>query len=188
MPVHDVVRQFNALLPVVQEVLTTARFEHVLRVVETATAIAQANDFSTTELAQLRLAALLHDIAREYSDAALLERIPARNAAEAEHPLALHGPVGTLIARELGVCDETVLRAIELHAFGAPLTDRVSVALYVADKTEPGRGILAQARELALAGDLGAAFCTAVTSAITYLKEQGKQVHPSTYEAFKAAC
>lgn len=188
MPINDAARLFDSLFPVVQEALTSTRFAHVERVVETAAAIAKANDFTAEELGQLRLAALLHDIAREYSREELLARIPARNDIEAEHPLTLHGPVGALVARELGVHDETVLRAIEQHAFGAPLTDRVSIALYVADKTEPGRGILTDARELALAGKLEAAFCVAIASAIQYLKEQGKHIHPRTYEAFKAAC
>lgn len=188
MPANDTARQFDSLFPVVQQALTEPRFEHVLRVVETAVRIGEANGFTGQELAQLRLAALLHDIAREYSDAELIARLPARNEVEAEHPMALHGPVGARVAEELGVRDETVLRAIELHAFGAPLHDRVSVALYVADKTEPGRGILHEARELALAGNITEAFCATITSVISYLEEQGKQIHPSTYEAYKAAC
>lgn len=184
MPTQELLRQYDAFVPTVRDALTPQRFAHVLRVVETAELIALGNSFSDHERAQLRLASLLHDLAREFSDEELLAHIPARNDVEAGHPMALHGPVGAVLAQQLGVTDETVLRAIELHAFGAPLDDRVSIALYVADKSEPGRGILNDERGLAVTGKLAEAFRGAIHNAVAYLEEKGKQVHPTTYEAF----
>lgn len=188
MAIRELTRLSSALAPEVERALSPERYAHVLRVIETAERIAHANEFSPLEVAQVRLAALLHDIAREYSDEQLLAVVPARNEIEAEHPMALHGAVAAVIAEDLGVKDQVVLEAIELHAFGCAPTKRVAACVYVADKTEPGRGILANAYTLALSGKLAESLCIAIQSSVQYLEEQGKAIHPTTYDAYQAAC
>lgn len=188
MAIRELTRKFSDLTPVVAQALTAKRYEHVERVITTAEQIANANNFSPLEVAQVRLAALLHDLAREYSDKQLLAVVPARNSVEAQHPMALHGAVAAELARTHGVTDEVVLEAIALHAFGCSVAKRVAACVYVADKTEPGRGILASARDLALSGKLAEALCMAIRSSVRYLEEQGKEIHPTTYDAYQAAC
>ena len=188
MAIAKLTRLFSDLTPLVERTLSSKRFEHVTRVITTAEHIAKANELSPLQIAQVRLAALLHDLAREYTDEELLAVVPARNAVEAHHPMALHGAVAAELVRDHGVTDEVVLEAIELHAFGCPATNLVAACLYVADKTEPGRGILADARELALSGKLAEALCLAIRSSVKYLEEHGKEIHPTTYDAYQAAC
>jgi predicted HD superfamily hydrolase involved in NAD metabolism len=155
------------------------RFGHVARVVELAESIARANGFSDDEYRATCLAALLHDVARDLPDERLLELAPPEHELERAHPMALHGRAGCAIARSWGVADERVLGAIEGHVFGVDYGDRVGMALYVADVSEPGRGVNVDVRELAL-HDLARAYRRAVVAKVRYLRRCGKAIHPHT--------
>ena len=63
------------------------------------------------------------------------------------------------------------LNAIEGHVFGVPVGNRVGMAVYVADVSEPGRGVNADIRELAMS-NLSRAYQQAVDSKVTYLRSQ----------------
>ena len=169
----------------VRRLVSGARFEHVERVAELARRIALANAFSEAEVEAVVLAAILHDAARELSDVELTELAPPASEIEVSHPLSLHGRASRVLAERWGVRRADVLEAIEGHVFGVPLTNRVGMALYVADISEPGRGVNHDLRELALT-DLDAAYRKAVCIKVDYLRECGKQVHPHTLAAYKA--
>lgn len=163
----------------VRRMLSPARFAHVERVVELAETIGRANRFGRDELRATVLAAVLHDVARELPAERLLALAPPEHDMERAHPLALHGRAGRTIAASWGIDDERVLAAIEGHVFGVPCSDRVGMAVYVADVSEPGRGVNDEIRELAVR-DLGAAYRTAVDAKVRYLHRTGKVVHPRT--------
>jgi predicted HD superfamily hydrolase involved in NAD metabolism len=165
----------------VRERLSPERYAHVIRVTNLAETIARANGFSRGELRATTLAAILHDVARELDDHELLTLAPAENDLERMHPLATHGRAGRRIAAAWGVNDERVLEAIEGHVFGVPPGHRVGMALYVADVSEPGRGVNHELRELAMS-HLPRAYRQAVDAKVTYLRERGKLVHPRTLQ------
>jgi len=161
------------------------RFAHIERVVELAVRIGEANGFSPADLARVELAALLHDAARDLDDATLVRLAPPQNQVEVDHPLSVHGRAGRRMAEGWGVTDEAVLEAIEGHVFGVPLGNPVGTAVYVADVCEPGRGVNAALRELALT-DLDAAYRQAVGVKVEYLRSCGKEVHPATLKAYES--
>ncbi len=161
--------------------LTPARFAHVVRVTDLSETIARANGFGAGELRATCLAAVLHDVAREESVERLFELAPPENDLERRHPLAVHGRAGRAIARLWGVGDDRVLDAIEAHVFGARPGDRISMAVYVADVSEPGRGVNDDVREMAMA-NLERAYWRAVDSKVRYLRSRGKDVHPRTLQ------
>ena len=161
------------------------RFAHIERVVELAVRIGEANGFSPADLARVELAALLHDAARDLDDATLVRLAPPQNQVEVDHPLSVHGRAGRRMAEGWGVTDESVLEAIEGHVFGVPLGNPVGTAVYVADVCEPGRGVNASLRELALT-DLDAAYRQAVGVKVEYLRSCGKEVHPATLKAYES--
>lgn len=165
--------------------MSPERFEHVERVTELALTIGRANGFSTEELHRLELAATLHDAARDLPDAELLRLAPPECDVEENHPLAVHGRAGAELARSWGVTDGVVLRAVEGHVWGVDPTDRVGTALYVADVSEPMRGVNDDIRELALT-DLRAAYARAVASKVEYLEGAGIAVHPATRKTYEA--
>lgn len=163
----------------VRALLSPERFAHVMRVAEVAEAIALANRFDVWEMRATLLAAVLHDIARELDADALQRLAPPENDLEREQPLALHGRAGRVLAASWGVTDERVLEAIEGHVFGVPLGHRVGMALYIADVSEPGRGVNHDIRQQAM-HHLERAYRRAVTTKVRYLQSRGKDVHPRT--------
>lgn len=169
----------------VRELLTPERFGHVVRVTDLAVSLGRANGFSEAELRATALAAILHDIARELPADRLFKLAEPRNSMEADNPLTVHGRAGRRMAEMWGVSDERVLAAIEGHVFGGDPANRIGVALYIADVSEPGRNVNADIRELAHT-DLAAAYVRAVSAKVEYLRRVGKPVHPDTLAAYEA--
>lgn len=177
--------ELGRLEGLVRERVSEERFEHIERVARVADAIAAANGFSDRERGQVVEAALLHDAARDLSDAELIDLAPPRIDLERGHPLALHGRAGRALAASWGVSDEVVLSAVEGHVFGVPWGHRVGMAVYVADVCEPGRGVNEDIHRLAL-HDLSAAYRRAVISKVEYLERSGKEIHPDTLATYRA--
>ena len=59
---------------------------------------------------------------------------------------------GWALAASWGVRDEEVLEAIEGHVYGVDPENGIGMALYVADVSEPGRGVNEEIRDLFAAG------------------------------------
>lgn len=116
------------------------RYEHVLRVMETATRLAKLHDVSVEKSVN---AALFHDIAK-YMDKDSLRLIMEKELMDCRlatfHYELWHGPVGAVIARdEFGVTDEDTLNAIRYHTTGRVGMSLLEKLLYVSDMIEPGR-------------------------------------------------
>ena len=109
---------------------------------------------------------------------------PPENEVEEAHPLALHGRAARALAASWGVRDEEVLEAIEGHVYGVDPENGIGMALYVADVSEPGRGVNEEIRELALAGRLKEAYRLAVRNKVHYLKAKKIPIHPRTLEVY----
>lgn len=167
----------------VEQLVTPARFRHIERVAHLAESIAVGNRFDDGERAATVLAAVLHDSARDLPTDELFRLVPPSSQLERSHPLSLHGRAGRRLAEEWGVRDERVLVAVSGHVFGVGLHDRVGMAVYVADVSEPGRGVNEDIRELAIC-DLEGAYRKAVDSKVRYLRTTGKAVHPETLKVY----
>ncbi|WP_169311968.1 bis(5'-nucleosyl)-tetraphosphatase (symmetrical) YqeK [Deinococcus maricopensis] len=158
------------------------RFEHVLRVARLAFDIALANGLDAE---RAYIAGILHDIARDLPDAELLKLAPPECDIDARHPLALHGRAARTLLERWGFADGTVLEAVEDHTTGPRPHNGVSKAVYIADVSEPGRGVNDDIRELAMT-DLDAALRRAIHSKVTYLQGRGIAVHPRTLRVHEA--
>ncbi len=167
--------------------LSQKRYEHVLRVLALADKIAQANNFSKDEQCATAKAAILHDVARELSSEEMFKLAPPELSAEKSCHLTLHGKAGRKLAQNWGVKEESVLGAIEGHLFGVSPQNTVGMAVYVADVSEPGRGVNQDIRELALR-NLERAYQRAVISKVSYLQSKGKVVHPNTIKVYDEVC
>ncbi|GEM82138.1 bis(5'-nucleosyl)-tetraphosphatase (symmetrical) YqeK [Meiothermus hypogaeus] len=167
----------------VRQQVKPERYEHILRVAELAAEIARAN---ALDVEKIYLAAILHDAARDLSEQQLTELAPPEIALERNHPLSLHGRAGRKLAEQWGIEDEEVLEAIEGHVYGVRPEHRIGMALYVADVSEPGRGVNQDIRDLALSGRLEEAYQKAVLCKVKYLQSKGIEPHPRTLAAYKA--
>ena len=171
----------------VKLLVTQRRFEHIERVAILAETIARANAFSEEEIRAVSLAATLHDAARDLCAERLFELAPPRTDLERQHPLSVHGRAGAALAAQWGVQDSRILSAIEGHVFGVSQSNRIGMALYIADVSEPGRGVNEDIRNLAM-HNLFRAYQRALDSKVRYLNAKGKAVHPNTLEVYKEIC
>ncbi len=163
--------------------LSKARYEHTLRVADTAEDLALAYGLDAD---RARLAALLHDAAREMGPEEFLKLADKWNLQvgdpERQSPKLLHGPVAAELARrELGIDDGEVLEAVMAHTTGRPGMGPFALVLYVADKIEPARDYpsVGSLRRLARE-DLNGAALESLRRAIAHNEARGKATHPAS--------
>jgi len=165
--------------------LSDARYEHTLRVADTAEDLALTHDLDAD---RARLAALVHDSAREIGRDESLELAETWHLQvgdpERQSPKLLHGPVAAEMARrELGIDDEEVLEAIRAHTTGRPGMGPLALVLYVADKIEPARDYPSVGRLRRLAKeDLHTAALEALRRAVAHNEARGKATHPASID------
>ena len=164
----------------VSSMVKPKRFEHVLRVAQLASDIAAANGVDSY---RAYLAGVLHDLARDLPGDELLRLAPAACPEDHSNPLAVHGRAARALLESWGFDDPTVLEAVEEHVTGPRQGNLIAVAVYVADVSEPGRGVNGDIRERAFV-DLEGAFAQAIFCKVRYLERTGKPVHPFTRAAF----
>lgn len=166
--------------------LSPERFRHVLGVVQTSLELA---DRFGIDREKARLAALLHDVAKEYPRNRLLKEALDFGIVLSEielHATALiHAPVGAEVARrEFGVDDPEVLAAIRYHTTGRAGMSPLEKLLFLADYIEPGRAFpgVDKVREAAQKG-LDEAVLLALDQSLMYLITRGRLIHPDALAA-----
>lgn len=179
----DVAQVVNAL----PKWVSGERLQHVMGVYETALELAAR--FGADQQAAA-LAALLHDIAKEWDGPDLLRA--ARefgilvDIVEEHQPGLLHGPVGAELARrEFGVTDDGVLQAIRLHTTGDRGMTTLDQVIFLADLIEPGRTFsgVEDLRQLA-ASDLPGAVLAALRLNLEYMMRRGWLIHARSVAAY----
>jgi predicted HD superfamily hydrolase involved in NAD metabolism len=168
--------------------LSEKRYDHTLRVADTAAALAHVHGLDED---RARLSALIHDAARETEPEEFLRLAEEWNLPvgepERQSPKLLHGPVAAELARrELGVRDEEVLESVRAHTTAKPGMGPLALTLYVADKIEPARDYPSVERLRKLAReDLYTAATESLRRAIAHNEGRGKDVHPSSRAALE---
>ncbi|PIC65450.1 phosphohydrolase [Sporosarcina sp. P13] len=120
--------------------LPKERFDHVIRVTETAMELAGKVGVSVEKA---EIASLFHDYAKFMDRKELLELLQRDEEYELYsqyHSELWHAPVGALLAKEkYGVEDEDILQAIRYHTTGRAGMSDLEKVIYIADLIEPGR-------------------------------------------------
>ncbi|SHE77172.1 putative HD superfamily hydrolase of NAD metabolism [Seinonella peptonophila] len=181
--------KIDDLLQATKEELFPARYEHTLRVMETAIQLAkQINGLETEKVA---VAAVLHDFCKCWPTIKLSQWI--------EHELnnldlllydkeLWHAPVGAEVVRSrFGVEDEDILNAIRFHTTGRPNMSILEKVIFIADVVEPGRSFpgVDELRSLANS-NLNQAILTSLNHTIRFLLDKGKKIYPLTLETRNA--
>lgn len=120
--------------------LPKERFDHVLRVTETAKQLAAETGIPVDKA---EIAGLFHDYAK-FMDRdelhELLKKDPEYDLYSNYHSELWHAPVGALLAKErYGVDDEDILQAVRYHTTGRAGMSELEKVIYIADLIEPGR-------------------------------------------------
>lgn len=134
--------QREQVLSWLAENVPQSRIQHILRVEQTARHLAQQHHL---DVHQAATAGLLHDLAKYFLPARLLEMAQTAKleltVVDLANPHLLHADIGAIIAaEEFGVTDPEILQAIANHTLGKPGMDQLSCVVFLADSIEPGRG------------------------------------------------
>ncbi|GGJ83588.1 hypothetical protein GCM10007063_02610 [Lentibacillus kapialis] len=166
--------------------LKQARFDHTLRVAETAVLLAEKNN---EPVDKVELAAILHDYAKYFP----LEKM-RREINESDLPQDLlfyhhelwHGPVASIVLeREHGITDEAIKNAIRYHTTGRSGMSQFETILFVADYIEPGRSFPGvEEVRTAANSDLYHAAWMALRNTIQFLVGKNGAVYPDTFYAY----
>lgn len=170
----------------VKSQLSADRFNHTLRVTETAIELAKRFGGNIEDVT---VAALLHDYAKDKSEHRLRERIQQFGLPEElfDYDVELwHGPVAAKIAEQkLHIKDVDIVNAIYYHTTGRAGMSLVELIVFVADYIEPARSFpgVDVVREVAR-HDIVAAARNALKNTIIFLINKNVTIHPHTFLAY----
>lgn len=178
------------LIEIVKNQVSKKRFRHILGVEQAAIGLAEQYGGC---IERASIAGLLHDFCKE---------LPAEHFIEVIDKYQLdadlktwnnniwHGMVGaTIISNQLGLNDEAILHAIEIHTTGNAQMSLLDKILYVADYIEAGRDFpdVQVAREIA-SQSLNAAVAFETAHTLKHLIAQNIAIYPLTIETYNRYC
>ncbi|KKI54491.1 MAG: bis(5'-nucleosyl)-tetraphosphatase (symmetrical) YqeK [Staphylococcus equorum] len=132
--------KIDQAVTLVKDKLPEKRFNHSLRVAETAVKLAEIYDGDKDKA---ELAGILHDYCK-YDDLGSMYQIVTQNELDSNllsyGSEILHGPVAAIIMnQQFNVTDEEVLLAIKNHTTGRAQMTKTEKLIFIADYIEPGR-------------------------------------------------
>ena len=159
------------------------RKKHTEAVVKVAVNMAKRYEIDITKV---RIAALLHDYARNFSNKELIKIVKNNNIEiddwEKELPNLLHSPVGAFLAKkEFKIEDKEILNAIRYHTIGRPDMSLIEKIIFIADIIEPNRdfpGVNLIREKVKV--DIDKAVILVCDFTIKYNIERRRIIHPNT--------
>lgn len=166
--------------------LKESRYNHVLGVTDTAERLAKlygADPFKA------RMAALIHDCAKNMSDEDIIKTIKNSSYKVSEEeflvPQLLHGLAGAIIGKNImGIEDEDILNAAIYHTTGKVDMSILEKIVYIADYIEPSRNFpgVEELRRVTFE-DLDRGVLMAFDNTIRFVISKGEVLHKDTVEA-----
>lgn len=177
------------LRDIVRQHLTTARYEHTLRVADTSVYLAKKFE---ADVDKAEIAAILHDYAK-FRPLDEMKSIIEKNVEEIPldlldyHHELWHAFVGAyLVQQELQITDQQIVAAIRYHTTGRAGMSLLEKIVCLADYMEPGRTFTGvdQVRQLA-EENVDQALCKSFENTLDFLNKKGVPAYPLTYIAFE---
>lgn len=176
--------KLDSIYQAVQQELPKSRWEHSLRVVDTAVKLAEIQGMS---IHRVKVAAILHDYCKYWPESELLHWMKQGKYPDdyLRYNKVWHAFVGAEVARaKFSIEDEEVLDAIRFHTSGRPGMTLIEKIIYLADYIEPGRSFvgLDEVRDLAQV-NIDEALLKAIENTIITLIKRKQRVFPLTLHA-----
>lgn len=174
-------------LAIVKEKLKPERYEHTVRVMETALLLGKNINVDSKKV---ELSAIFHDYAKyrpkeEMRRWILSENTLSKDLLQYHHEL-WHAPVGALLVeREVGIIDKDILMAIKTHTTGRVNMSELEKIIFLADYIEPGRsfpGVDAVREEAQDSIDVACKL--ALSNTIGFLLSKNQKIYPDTFLAY----
>lgn len=169
-----------------QSNMDDARFQHCVRVSETARKLAELNNYDPDKAA---LAGFVHDYAKQVPVEEYIKVIKTKNFDQdlLNWSRAIwHGIVGTyFIQHDLRIDDPEIIQAVNRHTTADVEMTTLDKIVYLADYIEPGRDFpgVEEARKITYKNlDAGVGYQLAHT--LEYLIEHRSKIYPRTLEAY----
>jgi len=165
-----------------QNNLSVGRYEHSMRVAETAAYMCKLYGLDEIDG---KIAGIAHDICKEISNEEMIELAKKDGKPfedfEIKKPSLLHGRAAAIkIQSEFSVFDNDIIEAIANHTCGCPNLCDLGKILFVSDKIEPGRPQSTdEYRENHFKMSLNGITYSIVKENIDYLAKKGKKSAPS---------
>lgn len=123
----------------IKPLMSKHRFDHTLRVTKTALKIAKANHY--TDLKEVYIAAMYHDVCKELSQKDTLKLVKSYlNRIKFPTVHTMHGLAAAIyIQKNFNIVNKRIINAIANHVFPIFDLDVLSKIIYLADKLEPAR-------------------------------------------------
>lgn len=174
------------LIAEIEKRLPRKRFEHVLRVTETAKELAARFGVPVDKAEQ---AALFHDIAK-FMEPSNMRMMIEDNGEDVTllsfHHELWHAAAGRIIAeQEFGINDPDVLNAIRYHTTGRAGMSVLEKLIYIADLIEPGRSFpgIEELRNTANL-QIDEAMKACIIHSVLYLIDRHAPVFPDSIECY----
>ena len=180
---------FEKIKSEVKKRISKKRFIHTMGVVEAAERLAEIYG---EDMEKARLAAVLHDIAKEYSADKKRKlckkwQIPVDNIINESIDLA-HGAIAAEIAlREFDISDKDILQAIYYHTTGHKNLTMLDKIIMLSDYIDPTReeyGPLEYMRNIAHT-DINKALIYGLSNTIEDEKSKGNTIHKNSINSIK---
>lgn len=176
----NVIEKYSSIM---KDRVSLPRYEHVMRVLETALFINKAYNIDEDRLA---MSAILHDYAKEIPESER-KAIAEDNGCDSDH--AYVGAV--LVEKELGITDKDILQGIACHTHGLPNMCPLAKIIYIADRTEPSRKYenpqrMEHIKELASTGQIDRAVFLQVKENLRFYNKNGIPLHKNTIELYES--
>lgn len=164
----------------VKKQLSKHRYEHSVRVAQTAVKIAEAHDEDSNKAA---IAGIMHDYCKEMPVEILIKKMVENKLMTSKYdllmPQILHGPVASIVLKEQNIItDPQILQAIRFHTTGHWSMDRLAKIIFIADYVEPGRKTPNIEKILKISlSDLDEGVLEIVNQTMEYLSSKNRLIH-----------
>lgn len=185
----------SELLPVIESVrkfalvsLSTKRYEHSMRVAQTAQKMCYLYDADPCEGF---LAGIGHDICKEMPPELILSFAKRDGQPitkiEKEKISLLHGRAAAVkLHDDFAITNKDILFGVANHTFGSSKLGKIGKIVFIADKIEPGREhVTPEYLEKMFSYDLDELVKIVVKENVDYLISKGRKVAPQTMEFLK---